>query len=319
MSEPNNTSYWMQVVAHIADPKKRELAMGVLQQIQKDNPDPKPTDRIYGIFLLYEANGLYLMEFPKKFHEEVGSKLEIQLGRFNDLVQSAQRRQSLVAEGIDRAIGTVYQANETLDDTATKIQKMAVDTLKEVNVPGIAEHLTRELEAKCMTPFRTSVHELTKTREQIDQARKSVEDSINLWRKFNLTAMAVSIFIACTSICGILSWIGYTHNRDDYVLTMAEEIRRVRVGAIINGDVLEKLALWKVQLELVNWVDANNQPVEQGHVLALRPVEGAVAKEGIGALYFKDQRPPRDNADFLKWLDTHLNNSNPNSIIVPSH
>jgi hypothetical protein len=284
--------YWKAAISALPTAEKRDAAWEFfLARFAGSNAG----DTLSGLILLLEANGVFLLTLPEKFHGELIRPITDRLSAMREQLQANVESQRATVRVADTVNEEIEKANRQLANTSAEFADKIAAAAKQLDTAALASQVCRELESSIVSPLRLALRTLPQESKRIEAASKAAESSIEKWHKVHFRGIIFNVCIGALLFFGMLfelAWIWLEHRFED---RLAAEI--VQMSG--NHYALRETALLNAPVRLTSWCDSDGNPIPGGYALELDHAEDAQLQtadgERRGLIFFKARRSDHES------------------------
>jgi len=240
----------------------------------------KPDDEILNIILAMGILTLLLRELPTVLIEErEGWQKQLDLFReeIRKMMEGATRQMVTVNNQAEVMNKTLEKSSVQFREGAAQIEKASRETVKQIDIDGMAQRLTARVEERVVTRFEALATTVEKRLQLMERVGGVAKDAIEHLSSIHMGRMIATISAIIMMLCG---WIGlavYWHVRDADQAAFNDELAQIEQMATANRPAFAALAVNNIKVEVVD-VAVNGQKQIGQKALRITPSLG-VAEE----------------------------------------
>ncbi len=280
--------YWKAAISCLPSAEKRDAAWEFyLERLVGGSAG----ETLSGLILLLEANGVFLLTLPEKFHGELTLPITAQLSALREELRDHVERQRASLRAADVANESLEKANQVLADTSAELAGKVSAAVRQMDVTALAQQVHAQLEASTIAPLRFALRDLPEQSRQITAVGKAAESSVQTWRQVHLGGLILNVSLAALLAGSLLFGSGWFRLQRHFNERLAAEIASLNG----SGETFKEAALLNVPVRLMPWTDQDGNPVPGGYALVIdQPEDTAmhtVDGQKRGVIFFKAKRP----------------------------
>ena len=284
----SSRQYWKAVISALPTAEKRDAAW----EFYLDKfAGGSAGDTLSGLILLLEANGIFLLTLPEKFHAELTRPVTEQLSALRDELHDNTERQRAALRAADAANESLEKANQVLAGTSAEFAGKVRAAVRQIDVTELAQQVHARLETSTVEPLRFALRDVPEQTKRIAAATTAAESSVQTWRQVHLGGIILNVSLAVLLAGSLLFGFGWFHLQRHFNERLAAEIARLNE----SSETFRQAALLNVPVQLMPWTDQDGNPVPGGHAFVIDYAEDAamqtVGGRKRGVIFFKTQRP----------------------------
>jgi hypothetical protein len=242
--------YWKAAISCLPKPETRDAAWEFFARHFSQNP--KMADTLSGLILVLQANGLYMLEAPKMFREQVVDPLHEVLARFStELNQTIDCHKEIATEAT--------QSTERAVTVIKGLEGAIRSGWQEVNTASLAERVHAELEATLLQPLASQCRVLEQAAPAVKEVLEHMENSMRQLRGYHFKSILAAMLTSCLVIAGGCFALGWSKLSHHYELKVKAALERVVSVNATNEETFTQLTKMNVPIRVVPVVDNRKQ------------------------------------------------------------
>jgi hypothetical protein len=244
--------YWKAAISCLPTPETRDAAWEFF--VRHFSQNPKMADTLSGLILVLQANGLYILEAPKTFREQVVDPLHEALTRYStELNRAIDRHQEIATEATQSTERAVTAINE--------FEGAIHSGWQQVNAASLAERVHVELEAVLLQPLASQCRLLEQAAPAVNEALERMESSTRQLRGYHFKTILLAMLISCLAVAGGCFALGWAKLSRYYELKVKAALERVVSVNATNQETFTQLTKMNVPIRVVPVVDNRKQTI----------------------------------------------------------
>jgi len=235
-------------------------------------------DTLSGLILLLEANGIFLLTLPEKFHAELIQPINEHLGLLREELQASFEKQQTALRAADALNEEREKANKQFADTTALFDLKVRMAAAQIDTGKLANDVYCHLHDSIAIPLRNELRVLPEQSRQISEAAKAAESSIAKWHKIHFRGLLANCLVIAGVVALILSGVAYWQCKRHFDQCLAAEIARMDS----NFGAINELLGFGIDIRVAAWTDADGKPVHDGYILTLSNAVDARMKKSNG-------------------------------------
>ena len=280
--------FWKAAISALPTAEKRDAAWEFyLEKLAGDQAG----DTLSGLILLLEANGVFLLTLPEKFHAELIHPVAEQLRALREELYGSAERQRASLRAADAANEGLEKANQLLASVTAEFAARMHAAARQIDVTALASQVHAQLATSTIAPLRLALRDLPEQSRRIADATSAAESSVQTWRQVHLGGIILNVSLAVLLIAALLfslAWFQLQRRLEGRLVAEIERITR-------NQETFREAALLDVPMHLTRWSDQNGNAVPGGYAFTVDHAEDAIIQPvengKRGVIFFKAQRP----------------------------
>ncbi|GEM_PF-2809064 len=294
----SSRQYWKAAISCLPSAEKRNAAWEFyLEKLAGGGAG----ETLSGLILLMEANGVFLLTLPEKFHGELTQPITEQLSALREELRNNVERQRASLRAADVANESLEKANQVLAGASAELAGKVSAAVRQIDVIELAKQVHTQLAKSTVEPLRFALHDLPEQSKRIAVATKAAESSVEIWRRVHLGGIILNASLAALLTGSLLFGFGWFRLQRHFNERLAAEIARLTEG----GETFKEAALLNVPVHIMPWTDQDGNPVPGGYAFVIDQAEDAAMQTNdgrkCGVIFFKAQRP-LDQIEELRGL-----------------
>jgi hypothetical protein len=292
--------YWKAAISCLPTAEKRDAAWEFyLEKLAGGGAG----ETLSGLILLLEANGVFLLTLPEKFHGGLTQPITEQLSALREELRNNVERQRTSLRAADVANESLEKANQLLAGASAELANKVQAAVRQIDVIALAKQVHVQLEASTIAPLRFALRDLPEQSRQITAASNAAASSVQTWRQVHLGGIILNVSLAAILAGSLLIGCGWFRLQRHFNERLAAEIARLTEGS----EAFKEAALLDVPVHLMPSSDQNGNPIPGGYAFVIDQADDAAMqpKDGQkrGVIFFKAQRPIDQINDLRGLLD----------------
>jgi hypothetical protein len=217
----------------------------------------KPEDEILNIIFAMGILTFVLRELPAGIIEE-RKAWEAQFKAFRveaDKIMAGSNRQMV---SVSNHVETVNKALEKgslhLREGVAQIENASRETVKRIDIDGMAERLTARVEERVLVPFKALIASIEKNLHLLEKIAEQILRLIEHLREIHMGRMIAAISAVIFVLCGGAFLAGYWHLQDTNRATLNDQLAQVEQMATTNQEAFAALAVNHIKVEVTDVV-----------------------------------------------------------------
>jgi hypothetical protein len=191
--------YWKAAISALPTAEKRDAAWEFyLDKFAGTNAG----DTLSGLILLLEANGVFLLTLPEKFHADLTQPITEQLRAMRQELQANIVTQRATLRAADAANESLERANQQLANTTVDFANKVQAAARLIDTTALASQVCAELQSSIVSPLRLALRNVPEQTKRIEAATEAAEASIKGWHALHFDGI---VFNACLATFGATS------------------------------------------------------------------------------------------------------------------
>jgi hypothetical protein len=292
--------YWKAAISCLPTAEKRDAAWEFyLEKLAGGGAG----ETLSGLILLLEANGVFLLTLPEKFHGGLTQPITEQLSALREELRNNVERQRTSLRAADVANESLEKANQLLAGASAELANKVQAAVRQIDVIALAKQVHVQLEASTVAPLRFALRDLPEQSRKITAASNAAASSVQTWRQVHLGGIILNVSLAALLVGILLFVCGWFWLQRHFNERLAVEIARLTEGS----EAFKEAALLDVPVHLMPSSDQNGNPIPGGYAFVIDQADDAAMqpKDGQkrGVIFFKAQRPIDQINDLRGLLD----------------
>jgi len=217
----------------------------------------KPDDEILNIIFAMGILTFVLRELPAGIIEE-RKAWQVQFNAFRQeagkIMEGSNRQMVTVANHVEAVNQALEKGGVQFREGAALIELASRESVKRIDVDGMAQRLTARVEERVVTRFETLATTMEKRYQLMEKIGEQTSAVIQRLREIHMGRMIGAISACVVTLCGCVGLAVYFHCRDADNAALNDELAQIEQTAKANQEAFAALA-------------ANNITVDVGDVV----------------------------------------------------
>lgn len=217
----------------------------------------KPDDEILNIILAMGILTFLLRELPAALIEEKKdwkSQCDLFHAEINKLVETATRQAVTVKNQAEVMTQTLEKSSIQFKEGAAQIEKASRETVKQIDIDGMAQRLTARVEERVVIRFETLSKTMEKRFDLMERVGEQARQTLEHLQSVHMGRMIASLSAIIVMLCGWAGLAVYFHFKDADNDTLNDKLAQVEQMATANQDAFAALAVNNIKVEVVDVV-----------------------------------------------------------------
>lgn len=290
--------YWKAAISHLPTQQQRDAAWEFFVHYLAQNP--KMADTFSGIILVMHANGLFMLDLTRKFHDESVAPLETVMGQFRDDAQKLILQQKEANEAIVESCEIARQVAETAAASVIKLDDAIRNGWQEVKTEKLAERIHEELETTLLDPLAAQCRKLEQATPAIHDAIAELEKSARKLRGFHFQGILAALCVSFVVITGGCLWFLIK----DHEQKVDKTLRFLEQTNSHNREAFRELDRLGARIRVANAIDNRGDPIRDNYALVVESGYDVVVqdtKQGKqAAIFFRSMNSDEELQKLLR-------------------
>jgi hypothetical protein len=262
--------YWKAAIATLP-PEKRDVAW---EFYVNHLAEGRTGDTLSALILLLEANGIFLLTLPEKFHSELIRPLTERFSALRvELLDHFERQQKALVE-FDKVEEAMKSASGSIFNTRIELLSRISTAVENVDVAGITNRINLALQSETLKPLQKALRDLDDHAKNLQQATHAAEQSVETWRRVHIRGIVlVAALVSLVFAAAVLCW-GWWRMENQYRARLAAQV--VRLSG--TDDAYRQLLWLGITIRLSTWENPSGRRVKNGYVISIDDAEIASLK-----------------------------------------
>jgi hypothetical protein len=222
-----------------------------------------PDDEILNIILAMGILTFILRDLPATLIEEREGwqkQLDSFRAEMDKMVEGATRQIVTVTNQAEAMNKALEKSGVQFREGAAQIEKASRETVKQIDIDGMAQRLTARVEERVVTRFETLATTMEKRFDLMETVCARAKETLDHLKSVHVGRMIAALTAIIVMLCGWAFLVAYSHLKDTDNAALDDKLAQVEQMATANQDAFAALAVNNIKIEVTDvYVDGQKQ------------------------------------------------------------
>lgn len=226
----------------------------------------KPEDEILNVILAMGILTFLLRDLPSALMEE-RKNWQAQFDAFRSetskMIEGGTRQLVTVSNHVESVNKAVERGSVQFREGATLIERASRESVKQIDIDGMAQRLTARVEERVVTRFDALATTMEKRFDLMEKVGQQVLRLIEHLREIHMGRMIAAISAVIFVLCGGAFLAAYWHLQDTDNAALNDKLAQVEQMASANREAFAALAVNNVRVEVTDVIVDGQKQIGQ--------------------------------------------------------